>query len=525
MALASGIDLPELGKESQVGGIGAVNAICSWTRIVAILAVLGLTGCGGGDLPTIDKTADAAHARIGVMTGSTSEPLAAKQFPEAKVQSFDNITDAFGALKSGQLDAVITAYSSALLMARKNPDLRILDERLSHEDTAIAVRKGNTELLDAVNKIIADLKAEGAIASMDRRWLKTDPGPYEEIDIPLPTTGDPLRVGVSATREPFSFVDANGRVTGHDGDLARLIAQRLNRPIEFQDMKFLALLPALQAGKIDLIVTGMSATDQRRKFVDFTQPYYANSQVMMVRNATVAAGGAGFWDGLKESIDSNILTEQRYLLLWDGLKTTFVISILATLFGTLLGGLVCFMRMSRSPLLRIPAMAYISVLRGIPVVVLLMLIFYVVFASVNINPVLVAVVAFGLNFAAYVAEIFRTGIEGIETGQTEAGLSMGFTRVGTFRLVIFPQLVRRILPVYKGEFISLVKMTSIVGYIAVMDLTKASDIIRARTFDAFFPLFLVAVLYFLISYSLIALMDWVDRRTDPRRRTRKVSRA
>ncbi len=191
--------------------------------------------------------------------------------PEAQIQSFDNITDAFGALKSGQLDAVITAYSTALLMSRKNPDLRILDERLSHEDTAIAVRKGNTELLQAVDRILDELKSEGAIESMDKRWFKTEPGPYEEIDIPLPTVGESLRVGVAATREPFSFVDKNGRVSGHDGDLARLIAQRLNRPIEFQDMKFMALIPALQSGKIDLIVTGMSATEQRRKFVDFTR--------------------------------------------------------------------------------------------------------------------------------------------------------------------------------------------------------------------------------------------------------------
>lgn len=492
------------------------------TLIAVALGLLSLAGCSETAAPVIEKTEDAKTARIGVMTGSTSEPLAAKQFPEAQIQSFDTITDAFGALKSGQLDAVITAYSTALLMARKNEDLRILDERLSHEDTAIAVRKGNTELLQAVEKILTDLKAEGAIESMDKRWFKTDPGPYEEIDIQLPTTGEPLRVGVAATREPFSFVDKTGKVSGHDGDLARMIAQRLNRPIEFQDMKFMALIPALQSGKIDLIVTGMSATEQRRKFVDFTEPYYANSQVMMVKKPVgVIAAELSFLEGLWLSVESNIITEDRYLLLWDGLKTTFVIAILSTIFGTILGGIVCFMRMSRSRLLNIPARIFISVLRGIPVVVLLMLIFYVVFASVNISPVLVAVVAFGLNFAAYVAEVFRTGVESIETGQTEAGLAMGFSRSETFRLVILPQMIRRILPVYKGEFISLVKMTSIVGYIAVMDLTKASDIIRARTFDAFFPLVLVAVLYFLISYLLILLMDWAERRTDPRRRVHK----
>ena len=148
--------------------------------------------------------------------------------------------------------------------------------------------------------------------------------------------------------------------------------------------------------------------------------------------------------------------------------------------------------------------------------VILMLIFYVVFGSVNINPILVATIAFGMNFGAYAAEIFRSGIEGIEKGQMEAGIAMGFNKLKTFIYVILPQTVRRILPIYKGEFISLVKMTSIVGYIAVQDLTKASDIIRSRTFDAFFPLIMIAILYFLISWVLMQALDYLEKITDPK---------
>jgi polar amino acid transport system substrate-binding protein len=146
-----------------------------------------------------------------------------------------------------------------------------------------------------------------------------------------------------------------------------------------------------------------------------------------------------------------------------------------------------------------------------------MLIFYVAFASVNIDPLAVAIIAFALNFSAYAAEIFRSGVEGIDRGQTEAGIAMGFSRARTFLHIVLPQTVRRILPVYRGEFISLVKMTSIVGYIAVQDLTKAGDIIRSRTFDAFFPLILVAVLYFAIVWVLMLALDYVERATDPRR--------
>jgi polar amino acid transport system substrate-binding protein len=226
---------------------------------------------------------------------------------------------------------------------------------------------------------------------------------------------------------------------------------------------------------------------------------------------------------MASSFRSNLIQERRYSLILTGLRVTATISILATLFGSLLGALVCFMRMSTRSVLNLVARAYIAILRGTPVLVVLMLVFYVVFASVDINPVLVAVIAFGLNFSAYVAEIFRGGIEGVDTGQTEAGLAMGFTRFATFRFIVMPQMARRILPVYKGEFISLVKMTSIVGYIAVQDLTKASDIIRSRTFDPFFPIIMVAVLYFTISWVLTQSLDYVERMSDPKRRRPKAA--
>ena len=172
--------------------------------------------------------------------------------------------------------------------------------------------------------------------------------------------------------------------------------------------------------------------------------------------------------------------------------------------------------MSKNKFFNITAKIYISILRGTPVLVILMLIFYVVFGSVNINPIIVATIAFGMNFGAYAAEIFRSGIEGIEKGQMEAGIAMGFNKLKTFIYIILPQTVRRILPIYKGEFISLVKMTSIVGYIAVQDLTKASDIIRSRTFDAFFPLIMIAILYFIISWVLIQALDYLEKITDPK---------
>ena len=217
-------------------------------------------------------------------------------------------------------------------------------------------------------------------------------------------------------------------------------------------------------------------------------------------------------DSIISSFVNNIIVEDRYMLIVDGLVTTITITILSVIFGILLGSLICLMRMSGRRILSAFARIYVSILRGTPLLVLLMLIFYVVFASVNISPVLVAVIAFGLNFAAYSSEIFRNGINSVPKGQTEAGLSMGFSNFQTFVLIILPQALKRIIPVLKGEIITLLKSTSIVGYIAVQDLTKASDLIRARTFDPFFPLVLIAIIYFLLSKLLTVMLDLAGNR-------------
>ena len=146
--------------------------------------------------------------------------------------------------------------------------------------------------------------------------------------------------------------------------------------------------------------------------------------------------------------------------------------------------------------------------------VFLMIMFYVVFAGTGLSGSAVAIVSFALVFAAYVSEMFRTAIQAVGKEQTEAGLALGFTRWQTARLIVAPQALRNVMPVYKGQVITLIKGTSIVGYIAIQDLTRAGDIIRTRTFDAFFPLLVVTVLYFLLAWLIGKALDLaVDKST------------
>lgn len=224
---------------------------------------------------------------------------------------------------------------------------------------------------------------------------------------------------------------------------------------------------------------------------------------------------AGLLHNLQESFTANIIREDRWLLILDGLQATMVIALGAAAAGTAIGIAVCALHMARFPLFRFFGGAYITLVRGLPVLLLLMLIFYVVFASVSISPVGVAVIAFAINFGAYAAVMFRNGIESVPPAQTEAGLALGFTRLQTFYRIVLPQALRRIFPVYRSELITMVKTTSIVGYIGVQDLTRAGDLIRSRTFEAFFPLLLVALLYFAIIGFLGLGMDSLERRMAP----------
>ena len=215
---------------------------------------------------------------------------------------------------------------------------------------------------------------------------------------------------------------------------------------------------------------------------------------------------------LTESFTNNLIAEDRYRLILDGLQVTLIITLSSTLFGTILGGLVCWMRMSRQAWLHEAAKIYIELMHGTPVLVVLMLMYYVVMAPMDATGIVVAIVTFAICTSASISEMLRSSILGIDRGQTEAGLALGYSRRQTFVRIVLPQVVKAVLPIYQGEIVALLKETSIVGFIAVTDMTHASDLIRSRTFDAFFPLILTAVIYFIIAWLIGLLLSSLVKR-------------
>lgn len=220
---------------------------------------------------------------------------------------------------------------------------------------------------------------------------------------------------------------------------------------------------------------------------------------------------------LKSSFISNFIDDNRWRYITDGLKITLLVTVFAVLIGVVLGFLIAIVRTTHDKtgklkILNAICKVYLTVIRGTPVVVQLMIIYFIIFGSVDISKVVVAIVAFGSNSGAYVAEIFRSGIMSIDNGQFEAGRSLGFNYAQTMMYIVMPQAFKNVLPTLCNEFISLLKETSVSGYIALQDLTKGGDIIRSRTYDAFMPLIAVALIYLAMVMIFTKLVSLLERR-------------
>jgi His/Glu/Gln/Arg/opine family amino acid ABC transporter permease subunit len=221
------------------------------------------------------------------------------------------------------------------------------------------------------------------------------------------------------------------------------------------------------------------------------------------------------WTALAQQIERNFIAADRWKMMLGGLEVTLYVSLLAVFLGIALGVFLALMRLSRYKLMSFLAGGYIDIIRGTPVVVQLMIFYFVLLGPhTQLDRTIIAAIAFGCNSAAYVAEIVRGGILSIDHGQTEAGRSLGLTETMTMRYIVLPQAFKNILPSLGNELIMLIKETSILGYIGVVDLARAGEQIRARTFEPFTPLLAVAMVY----YALVKLLSFLLKRLERRLR-------
>ena len=447
------------------------------------------------------------QVRIGVLIATWQENYAREHFPEARIIPLTNTTDLISLLRNQDCDVVFVARPVCLYILEESPDLSFLCEKAASTSVSAGFSLEDNLLRPQFNNFLKEFIQDGTQARMVDRWLERTDGTMPDF----PEAGksnEIIRIGTTCMDVPFTFYQEN-QPSGFDIELARRFAAWMGKKPEFIISDFSGMLAGMSAGKIDMMINYIMVTEERSKKFSFSDTYLTTWSSMIalktrIQNTDEAEKTR---QNIGQRFYNNLIRDKRYMLLWDGLLITLLTALLSVLGGTLTGALICFMRMSRWKAVSIIARAYISFFRGIPQVVLLMLMYYVIYASSGMNGVTVSVITFSLIFGAYVSEMFRSSIQSVPQGQREAGIALGFSRIRTFVYIILPQAIRRVYPVYKGELIALTKLTSIVGYIAVQDLTKASDLIRSRTFDAFFPLIVISVIYFFLAWGLARLLE------------------
>ena len=509
------------------------------TLVIAVCLLLASCGSESSseNRKQMKTKADLQGAVIGVQLGTTSVGLATeleKKGDGTKVERYNKGADAIQALLQGKIDCMVTDEAPAKAFQRVNPSLQILPETFDASSFAICVAKDHGELKQSINHAIRILKENGVIDSIVNRHLergiavaytpktsdvkKMGPEAFAKKMGPeaLQKLGlkKSLRFATNATFEPFEYYQ-DGKIVGIDVDVANAIGDVLGVDVEILDMEFDAIITSVQAGKADAGIAGITVTPEREKNIGFTDSYADVRQVIMVNSgdAKVADLQHGFVDKFK----SCFIDDNRYQYMLQGLGNTLIITFFAIILSVILGTLIAIVRArhERKGDWKIPNLIcqlYLTIMRGTPTMVQLLIIYYVVFASADVNKIFVAVIAFGLNSAAYIAEVIRSGIMSVDNGQMEAGRSLGLSYGKTMRLIILPQAFKNVLPAMGNELITLLKETSISGYIGLVDLTKGSDIIRSITYEAMMPLGVVALVYLFLVLGLNAGVRKLEKR-------------
>lgn len=481
-------------------------------KLLLLFIVLCFVACGkqeeqqpaDKEITTIE---DLNGKVVGTLTGSSFEiDMAGNSY--FRIVRQPTLPDLIASLHKGRIDAILydeVSLSDSLL--RKN-GIKIAFRTEKSYPCAFACAKSNIDLVNKFNEFLSKLKASGELLEITGKWMEA----IDYAKVPMPETsdslpGEPIVVGTSYTTAPISYMIGN-EWYGLEIEILNRFGEYIGRPVEYRLFDFSALVPALQSGKIDIAGGMLFATQERQRLLALTDTYYYGYGAYFIVDKSAEKGRSvpGMSD-IKGSVNSNLLVENRWLFLAKGLWVTIEITLLSLLFGSMLGIGLLAMRRSHRKWMITTAKMYSSILKGIPLVVLLMILFYIVL--VGVNSVAVAVVAFSMTFASTFANMMDNAITAIGENTYKAGLALGFTPAQILRYITGPQALKDIRPQYKSEAVSLIKNTSVVGYLAIQDLTRACDMIRARTFEAVFPLFLITIIYFILAWLMGKLLDFL----------------
>ena len=484
--------------------------------IILLLIVLNSLSYKKSD-NSIKSKEDAGHSEISVMTGSSAENAARQLFPDAEIKTFNLNSDSLYAVETGNVKyGMALEYAILDYNKKRSGGLEIVGDPLYESYTGIffARSEKNKSILPLFNEFVEDLRTSGKLEKLDDKWFK-ETEEINNFDIDnLDNKNGTIICAIDAAYPPYTYIYNNGPV-GFDIEIVYEFCKKYGYGLDIKPVDFNGMLTGVKAGKFDIGAGGNTITEERKKSVDFSVPLRKNRMCLYTKAEKPASlGSDNFINEFKDSFHKTFIVEDRYKLFIEGLCSTLFMSASAIILGTLISFIICLLRLSGSVILNKICNIYVSILQGVPILVVLLLFYYIIFRSSNIRGEIIATIAFALNFSAYVSEMLMTSIKSIDKGQWEAAFALGFGYWTTFFKFILRQALVSTIPVYKGEVISLIKSTSIVGYIAVQDLTKMSDIVRSRTFEPFIPILSVALVYYIFSFIISNILSVVLFKVD-----------
>ena len=497
----------------------------------------------------------------GVLTGTPQDQIVQENIEDVSLQYFSTATDLALALQTKKIDFFAISSVNYYNMADQYPEFGYIDVPLAEYNVGTVfpkTEKGDV-LREELNEYIAKIKENGELKQLQDYWLY--PNDWQNIDLPTSGENGILKLATPNTLIPFSFM-LHDKNVGFDIAIIAGFCKEYGYGLSIDNVDFAGALSGITTGKYDLAAGQISWTAERAESVNYSDFYYVQKIVAIVNAdeidspymvraeqteeskgkkaeesslsadakssgdaaASLSADGNGNSSSVKRSLGERIhrtlIEEKRWISILHGLLVTMLITLGGFLLANLLGAFFCAMSLSKKRGLQLVSRIYSGLMQGLPIVVILMILYYVIFAHSRISNILVAVIGFGLVFAAYLAQLFESGISGVDKGQTEAALAIGFTKRQAFHCVVIPQAARAVLPAYFSNLISMMKGTAIVGYIAVTDLTRVGDIIRSNTYEAIIPLLTIALIYFLMTLLFFFLMHLIQKRLFTREKDR-----
>ena len=472
--------------------------------LLILLLLIGISSCANKQETELFTSIEQLNGQdMGCMSGSIFDELISKQFPDSNIIYFSSRSELLLGLDTGKIKGFISDEPVAMMMVKQNEGVTYLDEAVGEVDYGICVSENAKDKLVQLNQYLAKINTNGHLKQLQEKWINPDGASQKKEELTLSGENGTLHCATTPDAAPFSFL-SNNVFQGYEVEILNEFCHEYGYALEINVVSFDALLTSIATNKYDIAFNGIYITPERQKSVNFTTPTYKGKDVVMVSNGN-NTNNKTLIESLKDSFYKTFIEEDRYQLLLKGADTTLKISNLSIIFGSIFG-LFLYILSTKNKTIRRIINTIQQLLAKLPAVVFLMMLFYVIFKTSSIDATIISIIGFTIIFGNVFYGLLKTGVNSVDKGQNEAALALGYDNKLSFFHIVLPQALKTVYETYLSEVIALIKNTSIIGYVSVTDVTRASDIIRGRTYEALFPLLVVAVIYYLACSIIIAII-------------------